>query len=169
MLMEKVARMGTMLGGFMMFAAAALVCLELLLRNLFNISIGGADEISSYLFAVSVAWALPHVILTNAMIRIDALVGLVPAAAGQVLLRLGTFLLAAFIAILAGRAVQMAWLSFDTGSRAVTPLQTPLAVPQSLWALGLVTAALVGLLQVFRHHALAIDDEIAAVKPTSDS
>jgi TRAP-type C4-dicarboxylate transport system permease small subunit len=153
--MEKLARMGTMLGGFMIFAAAVIVCLELILRNLFGISIGGADEISSYLFAVAVAWALPHVILTNAVIRIDAVIAFLPARITQLLLRLGTLLLAGFLAILAGRAVQMAWLSLDTGARAVTPLQTPLAIPQSLWALGLVTATLVGLLQVFRHHALA--------------
>lgn len=153
--MEKVARLGTMLGGFMIFAAAVIVCIELFLRNLLGISIGGADEISSYLFAVSVAWALPHVILSNAVIRIDALVGLIPPVLRQVLLRLGTALLVLFLAVLAARAMQMAWLSFGTGARAVTPLQTPLAIPQSLWALGLATATLAGVLQVFRHHALA--------------
>jgi TRAP-type C4-dicarboxylate transport system permease small subunit len=158
--MERVARMGTMLGGFMIFAAAVIVCLELILRNLFSISIGGADEISSYLFAVAVAWALPHVILTNAVIRIDAVVGLLPAMVRQPLLRFGTILLAIFLAMLTGRALKMAWLSLDTGARAVTPLQTPLAIPQSLWALGLLSATLVGILQVFRHHTLA--DEAGA-------
>lgn len=155
--MEKATRLGTLIGGVMVFVAALIVCVELLLRNLFAVSLGGADELSSYLFAVAVAWSLPQVILTNANIRIEALVALVPAPVRLPLLRLGTLLLGLFLAVLAARAVQMAWYSWSIDARAVTPLQTPLALPQSLWAAGLVVAAATGFLQVLRDHALGVE------------
>ncbi len=149
--MDRVARIGTIVGGFLIFAAALVVTLELILRNIFNISMGGADEISTYLFAVAVAWGLPHVMLSDGNVRIEALVEKIPLVLRGWILRLGNLIVVFFLAILAWRAGEMAWSSFVTNSRAVTPLQTPLAIPQSLWALGLAVATLAGLLQVFLH------------------
>jgi len=147
--MERLARLGTILGGILIFVAAVVVSIELILRNIFNVSIGGADEISSYLFAVAVAWALPHVMLSDGNVRIEALVNAIPFVFRQYILRLGTLVLVFFLGVLAWRAVEMAWISFETDARAVTPLQTPLAIPQGLWALGLCVATLAGLLQAF--------------------
>lgn len=158
--MDRVARFGTIFGGVMIFAAALIVTLELILRNIFNISIGGADEISSYLFAVAVAWALPHVMLSDGNVRIEALVNTIPLAFRSWILRLGNLVLVFFLGVLAWRAVQMAWTSFETGSHAVTPLQTPLVIPQSLWAIGLVAATLAGLLQVFRRITTKLEEGI---------
>ncbi len=148
--MDRLARFGTIFGGFLIFAAAVIVTLELILRNFFNVSMGGADEISSYLFAVAVAWALPHVMLSDGNVRIEALVNTIPLVVRAWILRLGTLVLVFFLGVLAWRAVEMALASLETSARAVTPLQTPLAIPQSLWALGLAVATLAGLLQVFR-------------------
>lgn len=160
--MQKIVAFGPVVGGVLMFAAALIVCLELFLRNVFTISLAGADEISSYLFAVSVAWALPHVMLTNTNIRIDVVVSLMPRWIQDWVLRIGTAFLALFLGVLTARAVQMAWLSYETEAHAVTPLQTPLVIPQSLWALGLLAATLAGIYQLFRRHTVStLDDEIA--------
>lgn len=157
--MERVARLGTVLGGILIFLAALVVSVELILRNVFNVSIGGADEISSYLFAVAVAWALPHVMLTDGNVRIEALVAAIPFPFRTAILRLGSLVLVFFLGVLAWRAVEMAWTSFATDARAVTPLQTPLALPQGFWALGLCLAVLAGLLQVFRRVSRRLEEE----------
>lgn len=158
--MDRVARIGTIVGGFLIFAAAVIVTVELILRNIFNISMGGADEISSYLFAVAVAWGLPQVMLSDGNVRIEALVNTIPLAFRSWILRLGNLVLVFFIGVLAWRAVEMALASFETGSRAVTPLQTPLAIPQSLWAFGLLVATLAGLMQVFRRVSAKLEEDI---------
>ncbi len=158
--MDRVARIGTVVGGFLIFAAAVIVTVELILRNIFNISMGGADEISSYLFAVAVAWGLPQVMLSDGNVRIEALVNTIPLAFRAWILRLGNLVLVFFVGVLAWRAVQMALISFETGSRAVTPLQTPLAIPQSLWALGLAVATLAGLIQVFRRVSAKLEEDL---------
>ncbi len=158
--MDRVARVGTIVGGFLIFAAALIVTLELILRNIFNISMGGADEISSYLFAVAVAWGLPQVMLSDGNVRIEALVNTIPLAFRGWILRLGNLILVFFLGVLAWRAGEMAWVSFATESRAVTPLQTPLAIPQSLWALGLAVATLAGLLQVFRRVSSKLEEDL---------
>ncbi len=157
--MDRVARLGTIVGGFLIFAAALIVTLELILRNIFNISMGGADEISSYLFAVAVAWGLPQVMLSDGNVRIEALVNTIPLAFRGWILRLGNLVLVFFVGVLAWRAVEMAITSFETSSRAVTPLQTPLALPQGLWALGLSVATLAGLLQVFRRVTAKLEED----------
>lgn len=158
--MDRVARVGTVVGGFLIFAAALIVTLELILRNVFNISMGGADEISSYLFAVAVAWGLPQVMLSDGNVRIEALVNTIPPAFRSWILRLGNLVLVFFLGILAWRAGEMAWISYETASRAVTPLQTPLAIPQSLWALGLAIAVVAGLLQVFRGFSAKLEEDL---------
>ncbi|GAB5468042.1 MAG: hypothetical protein Kilf2KO_10720 [Rhodospirillales bacterium] len=157
--MDRLARLGTIVGGFMIFAAALVVTFELILRNFFGISMGGADEISSYLFAVAVAWALPHVMLSDGNVRIEALVNLVPAHLRGLIFKAGTLVFLVFLGVLAWRAVEMAWASYETSAHAVTPLQTPLAIPQGLWALGLCVAVLAGLLQVFRRVANKLEKD----------
>ncbi|MEO1193282.1 MAG: TRAP transporter small permease [Pseudomonadota bacterium] len=157
--MDRLARGGTIVGGVMIFAAAVIVTIEILSRNILGISLGGADEISSYLFAVAVAWALPNVMLSDSNVRIEALVNLLAPRARDLVFRAGTLVLLLFLGVLAFRATEMAWTSFQTNAHAVTPLQTPLAIPQSLWALGLCLAVLAGILQVFRRTSKRLEEK----------
>ena len=64
----------TWFGGALIILSAFLVTLEVFLRKLFNISLGGADELSGYAFGVATTFALSFALLERAHIRVDALI-----------------------------------------------------------------------------------------------
>ena len=68
---ERVSRVAAWIGGAMLIAAALLVCVEIVLRRAFLVSIGGADELSGYSFAIATAWAFSFALLARSHIRID--------------------------------------------------------------------------------------------------
>src|SRR3546814_7965681 len=61
-----------LVGGAGLLFAAGMVSLDVVLRDLFATTIGGADEVSGYIFAVSTAFALPYALLHRVNVRIDA-------------------------------------------------------------------------------------------------
>ena len=67
------ARFAVWAGGAMMLFAAFMVSADVLVRRLLGITMGGSDEISGYLFAISTALAFPYALLHRANVRIDAL------------------------------------------------------------------------------------------------
>ena len=76
-----VARVAIWIGGALLFAAAAIVSAEVVLRKGLGTLFGstfvfsGSDEISSYLFAVGTSLSMAHVLVTRGHVRIDALYG----------------------------------------------------------------------------------------------
>lgn len=107
---------------------------------------GGADEISSYVLAVSCSWGFGFALIRKGHVRIDILYRRFPAG---VRFSLDLLSLALFLLYLL-TLCYFAWLvlktSFVKHSLANTPLQTPLWIPQGLWFLGLVVFAMVILL-----------------------
>src|SRR3546814_7332902 len=57
---RKLARLLVWVGGAGLLFAAVMVSVDVVLRDLFATTIGGAEEISGYIFAVSTAFALPY-------------------------------------------------------------------------------------------------------------
>jgi TRAP-type C4-dicarboxylate transport system permease small subunit len=125
-------------GGTMLLFAAVLTTLEVFLRKFLNFSFGGADEISGYCFAISTAMAFSYATLQRAHVRIDALYIHLPRAA-QLFLDIVGFLALGFFLILACSQAFAVWKnSWDYSSVSITPLVTPLALPQGLWLAGML-------------------------------
>ncbi len=125
-------------GGSMLLFAAVITTLEVFLRKFANFSFGGADEISGYLFAISTAFALSYATLQRAHVRIDALYMHLPRPV-QLFLDVMGFLALGFFLLLAGTQAYSVWKnSYDYDSVSITPLVTPLAVPQGFWVLGML-------------------------------
>ncbi|MDQ2963743.1 MAG: TRAP transporter small permease [Pseudomonadota bacterium] len=136
-LVERLSQAAAMLGGLAIIGVAVLVCVEVMLRTVFGIGLSAATEISSYVLAVTSAWAFSYALLRRVHVRVDALIRLFPQRI------IAWFDLLALLA-LAWLASMMLWygasvfsFSFVKGSTAMTPLQTPLWIPQGLWLLGL--------------------------------
>lgn len=126
------------MSGALLFLTAVLIAVEVVLRKIFAISLGGADEISNYVLAVTSSWTFGYALLRKAHIRIDALYlrlgrGL---RVGLDLASLVLFTLCA--ALITGYAFQVLATSILRRSVANTPLATPLWIPQGLWFAGLV-------------------------------
>ena len=123
--------------GLILLACVAFTLIEIVARRLGG-SLGGVDEISGYVMAVTTSWGISYALTEQAHVRIDLLRQ-----------RLVPFGRAVFdiisLVCLAGTAIVVAWRGWgvlektlSTGARANTPLETPLWIPQSLWWAGWV-------------------------------
>jgi TRAP-type mannitol/chloroaromatic compound transport system permease small subunit len=141
-----VARAGVLLGGVLVLGAALLVGVDVLLRRFFNTSVGGADEISGYTLAVGSAWAFGATLLDRAHVRIDSLYARLPRRACLALDFLALVAFTGFMALVAWHAYAVLAETITVGARSMSPLATPLVIPQTLWVLGLLSVVLIGVL-----------------------
>jgi TRAP-type mannitol/chloroaromatic compound transport system permease small subunit len=137
-LADRLSTLAVRSAGAMMLAAAFLVGLDVLLRKTVLITLGGADELSGYAFAVGTTWALAFTLLRRANVRVDALYGQLPTRITSCLDLLALLSLLVFVGYLTWRAVLVLQDSLLFETRATTPLGTPQWIPQSLWILGLL-------------------------------
>lgn len=135
-LARRIARPAARAGGLLLLAAAVLVAADVVLRGAFLITLGGADELSGYAFAIATTWGLALVLLDRANVRVDALYVRLPAWLRALLDVVALAALSGFVALLAHRAGLVLEDTIAFGSRATTPLATPLVIPQSLWLAG---------------------------------
>lgn len=131
--------------GMLLAATVAFVLADVVMRQIGR-SLGGSDELSGYAMAVLASWGLAVSLTERAHVRID-LVRQGLSARG----RAAVDMLA--LAALAGIAVLVAYQAWPVlektlarGSRANTPLETPLWIPQSLWFGGWLWFALCAVL-----------------------
>lgn len=133
----KVARGGVWVSGALFLAAAFMIAIDVIARKAFSLSIGGSDELSGYCLAMGAAWSYAFALLHRANIRVDAVYRYFPRP-GRALLDIVALVgLAAFVAVVGYYALEVLATSLRFGSRANTPLQTPLWIPQAIWLAGL--------------------------------
>ena len=135
---ERAARAAIWFGGALLLAAAFLVSFDVLARKILGVTMGGADELSGYAFAIGTTWALAFTMLHRANVRVDALYSLLPARVCAVLDVIALVALGAFVSLLTWHSALVLETSVAFAARATTPLQTPLWIPQSLWVAGFV-------------------------------
>jgi TRAP-type mannitol/chloroaromatic compound transport system permease small subunit len=155
----RIARLGAWGGGLLVLLSALLISVDVALRKIFVLSVGGASEVSGYVMAISWSWALAFTLLDRAHIRIDSLYLLLPVrvCAALDVLSLAAMLLLA--CVLTWYGWEVFHQSFQLGSRALTPLATPLEYPQFLWVFGLgFFVIVIALLLVRASYALVTGD-----------
>jgi TRAP-type C4-dicarboxylate transport system permease small subunit len=133
---HRLSRTAVRIGGAMVLFSALMVCADVLSRRLFGVTMSGSDEISGYLFAIATALSLPYALLHRANVRIDAAYVLMPTGVRYALDLFGLALLTVFSGFVTWRAAMAVEVTWANGSRAITPLQTPLILPQSAWLAG---------------------------------
>jgi TRAP-type C4-dicarboxylate transport system permease small subunit len=129
-------------GGGILFATAVMIAIEVVLRKVFAVSMGGADELSNYALAVSSSWTFGYALLRKAHIRIDVLYVRVPQRVRRSLDVLCLALFGFCSLVVSYFAFGVLWTSIQRSSIANTPLATPLWIPQGLWFAGLLTLTL---------------------------
>lgn len=132
----RLSQIAVWVGGSMMLFAAVMVSADVLSRRLLGLTMGGSDEVSGYLFAISTALAMPYALLLRANVRIDAVYMFLPQRLRSLLDIVSVLLLAVFAGIVTWRAALTLEVTWANGSHSITPLQTPLILPQSLWFAG---------------------------------
>ncbi|MBL8379914.1 MAG: TRAP transporter small permease [Burkholderiales bacterium] len=135
---ERCSLAGVWFGGGLIFAAALLVSVDVTLRKLFAVTLGGADELSGYAFAIGTSWAFAFALIKRANVRVDALYQHLPARLRGLLDVLALLALGVLVAYLTWYAWNVLATSWHLKAQSNSALKTPLWIPQGLWFMGLV-------------------------------
>lgn len=145
-LSHRLVAIASLIAGYAFLFLSIMISVEVITRKFFGFSFQGVDEVGGYALAIGCAFSFGYALLLRGHTRVDILLVNLPPAVRALLNVVAALSMAAF-------AVFMAWqgwvaldetLEFD--SRASTPLQTPLWIPQTLWVAGMVVFALIALL-----------------------
>lgn len=158
------ARCAVLASGALTIASVLLISYDVIVRKLFGITIGGSDELSSYAFAISTSWSLAYGVLQRANVRVDVLYQHLPVRVSALLDWLSLVCMGIFIGYLTFYAYDVVAQSWIYGSRANTPLGTPLALPQGLWFGGLVFMCLILALMLIRSSVALVTGDLETVK-----
>lgn len=139
-----ITRVSAWFAGALIMAAAIIIGVDILLRTVFNASIGGADELAGYALAIGTTWGLGIAFVDRAHIRIDSLYGLFPRAMRLALDVVGLVLFIFFFALAGWHGWGVVEQSLRSGSRSQSALEVPLAIPQILWLSGLGVSLAIG-------------------------
>lgn len=161
---HRLSRWAVWAGGALTLASVALITYDVLARRFFGVTVGGADELSGYAFAISVTWALAFTALERANVRIDVVYQYLPVRLSAVLDWVALVAMGVFAVVLTFYASQVAQLSWAQGSTANTPLGTPLWIPQLMWAAGLVWFVVVLALMLVRASVALVSGDLPTLK-----
>ncbi len=122
-----------LLCGLVLLATGGLILFEIVMRQTPFGALGGSDEYAGYAMAATATWGFSYALVERAHIRID-LVQQRLAPAGRILLDLlALALLTATTWVVTIYSWGVLAKTLERGSRANTPLETPLWIPQTLW------------------------------------
>ncbi|GGF05652.1 TRAP transporter small permease subunit [Stappia taiwanensis] len=155
--------------GVVLLVTAGFVILDITLRQ-FALSFGGSDEISGYVMAGLASWGLSYALTELAHVRID-LIRLQLRQGGRALMDLFAMtVMAGTVTLIAMKSWPVLEKTLTRGSRANTPLETPLWIPQAVWFSGWVWFAvsscilvLLAAILLFRRDFAGVDRMIGTV------
>jgi TRAP-type mannitol/chloroaromatic compound transport system permease small subunit len=141
-----------LLTGWWLLLFCFATCVEIVGRKFLGFSLQGIDEVGAYTTAVVSTLAFGWALLSKSHTRVDFLLARLPALLRAVLNALAYALLAGLAAFATWRGWAVLEESIEFDAHAVTPLGTPLWIPQSLWLAGFAAFAITALLLAL--HAL---------------
>lgn len=149
-LLERLATLFAFLAGGAVFVLSLLIAFDVVARKMFGFSLQGTDEIGGYVLAMVGSLGMIHVLNRKEFTRIDLLVRIAPLAVQRVLHVLAYVTLAAMVVFFANHALKTLDETLLFQTRANTPLQTPMWIPQGLWATGMVFFAAMAVIHALR-------------------
>ena len=151
-------------GGTLTIASVLLISFDVVARKFFGFNTGGADELSSYAFAISTSWALAFAALRRAHVRVDFVYQHLPVRVAALVDWVALVALGVFMAVFAWYAYDVLHTSLVQRSTANTPLATPLWIPHGLWVAGLVWMCVVLALMLARASAALVTGDLEVLK-----
>lgn len=133
-----IAQIGSWFGGVLILASALIVTTDVLLRKFLNVTLGGADLMAGFCLAMASAWGFAFAFLNRGHIRIDTFYVRMPSRLQVAADVLGVLLMIAFFGLVTWFAIGVTEQSIALGSRTMSTLQLPVAIPQIIWVAGLI-------------------------------
>lgn len=150
--------------GGLIIASVLLISFDVLARKFLDFNTGGADELSSFAFAISTSWAFAFAVLQRANVRVDVIYQLMPIKAAAFLDWLSVVAMGVFMVFLTWYAKDVVAASWIQNSAANSTMATPLWIPQGMWLIGLVWMCIVMALMLARSSYLLITGDIHALQ-----
>lgn len=150
--------------GVALLGVAAFVVIDIAMRQ-FGESFGGTEEIAGYAMALATAWGMSYALLELGHVRIDLIrtrTGTMAKALFDVFAMITMSGVVVMIAIKAWPVVERA---ITNGSRANTPLETPLIWVQAPWFAGWVWFAIMSCLVTLCALSLVVKGRFAETEP----
>ncbi len=163
------AHLAALAAGYGGLCLSVLITFEVIARKFFSFSLQGVDEIGGYVLTIGVAFSFAYALVQRAHTRVDVLLAKLPGALRAPLNTAAALLLAAFAAFMLWRAVDTLLVTLEFQSRASTPLQTPLWIPQALWVAGLTVFSLLAALLALRAVFLLVTGKIGRLNREFDA
>lgn len=133
---DRVSTAAVVLAGVCVFGILLIVCLEVLLRQ-FRQSLLVTDEIAGYLNATLVFLGLAYTLKSGGFIRVELLFDALPKGLRLVAVWIFTLISAIAVGIMLYYAAGHVLYAFEQDTRAISILDTPEWIPQSMMLLGL--------------------------------
>lgn len=141
--------------GFGLLACAAFVLLDIIMRQI-GTSLGGTEEIAGYAMALATSWGMSYTLLELGHVRIDLLRSRFQSFGRALFDVFSMVVMSGVIITIAVKAWPVLERSLANGSRANTPLETPLAWVQLPWFAGWVWFAVMSCLTTIAALSLLI-------------
>jgi len=132
------ARISGWICGLLLTVSAFLIGLDIALREIFVVTLGGANELSGYALAVSSSWGCTVALVHRIHVRIDSVYTHLSARLRALLDIVGLAALIYFLAFVTFYAWKVLEQSIESGSHSISALAAPLAIPQAVWFAGFV-------------------------------
>ena len=150
------ARLMGVVAGWGFVLCAFFITFEVLARSVLRVSTQSTTEITGYMLAFGLSWGLGHALTERSHVRIDMLVNRLPQPLRVPLHLLSLAALAVFIGFVANGAWDLVDESLLFNATDISLLRTPLAIPQGLWAFGLIVFVLLILCMLVENLLLAL-------------
>lgn len=131
--------------GLGLLGCAGFVLLDIVMRQV-STSLGGTEEIAGYTMALATSWGMSFTLVELGHVRIDLLRSRANSFGRALFDVFSMIVMSGVIVLIAIKAWPVVERSLINGSRANTPLETPLAWVQLPWFMGWVWFAVVSCL-----------------------
>lgn len=150
--------------GALIIASVLLISFDVVARKFWDFNTGGADELSSFAFAISTSWALAFAMLQRANVRVDVLYQMLPVKIAAFLDWLSIVAMGVFMVFLTWYAKDVFAASWIQNSTANSIMATPLWIPQGMWLLGLIWMCIVVVLMLARSSYLLATGDLETLQ-----
>lgn len=157
---QVIVKMAAMVAGYATFILSILITIEVIGRKFFGFSFQGVDEYGGYVLAIGVSLSLSYALAMRAHTRVDVLINPLGRRVRAFFNVLAAAMMAALACFLCWQSVATLRETLEFDSRASTPLETPLWIPQLIWVVGFALFAVVALSYLVRGLRLASGGEI---------
>lgn len=144
------ARVSGWICGLLLTVSAVLIGLDIVLREIFVVTLGGANELSGYALAVSSSWGCTVALVHRIHVRIDSVYTHLSARLRALLDMVGLAALIYFLAFVTFYAYKVLEQSIESDSHSISALGAPLAIPQAVWFVGFVVFLIVAAIYLLR-------------------